>query len=86
MVYDNNTPKLMNLLSVVRGKLLSHFPHVLNHMEDQDLSLEAAFSPLFLTISIYHMPLEIAARIFEVFLIEGETFLIRFLMKMIELK
>jgi hypothetical protein len=76
----------MNLLSVIRGKLVTHFPHVLSHIEEQDLSLEAAFSPIFLTISIYHMPLDLAARIFEVFLIEGETFLIRLLMKMVELK
>jgi hypothetical protein len=50
------------------------------------LSLAAAFSPVFLTLFIYHIPLPVSTRILELFMIEGETSLIRLLMKMLELK
>lgn len=46
----------------------------------------AAFSPIFLTLYIYHIPLPLATRIFELFLVEGELALIRISVKMLEYK
>ena len=48
--------------------------------------MAAAFSPVFLTLFIYHIPLPVGTRILELFMIEGESALIRLLMKMLDLK
>jgi hypothetical protein len=53
MVYDNSTPKLISLLDIVRDRLDKHEPELLHHMENQLVSLEGAFSPMFLTLFIY---------------------------------
>ena len=86
MIYDNNTPKLMSLLLLLRDRLKSQLPDLLAHFEANDLSLEAAFSPIFLTLYIYHIPLPIATRFFEAFLFEGETILLRILFTLLQHK
>jgi hypothetical protein len=47
--------------------------------------MAACFSPIFLTLCIYHLPLPFATRIFECFLAEGETLLIRLVLRLVEL-
>jgi hypothetical protein len=47
--------------------------------------LAACFSPVFLTLCIYHLPLPYATRIFECFLIEGETLLIRLVLNLVQI-
>ncbi len=86
MVYDDNTPKLMSLLALLRDRLKTHLPDLLAHLDNKDISLIAAFSPIFLTLYIYHIPLPIATRFFEAFLFEGETVLIRILFKLLNHK
>ena len=86
MVYDNNTPKLMSLLQVVRQKLQKEDPQLLDHLESEDLSMAAAFSPVFITLFIYCTPLDIATRIFEYFLLDGERSLLKFLFRMLYYK
>jgi Rab-GTPase-TBC domain len=86
MIYDNNTPKLMSLLALLRERLNTHLPDVLAHLDQRDLSLVAAFSPIFLTLYIYHLPLPVSTRFFESFLFEGETVLLRILFKMLHHK
>jgi hypothetical protein len=51
-----------------------------------DLSMEAAFSPLFITLYIYKIPLPIATRIFEAFIVDGEVALLKILFKMLSHK
>jgi hypothetical protein len=48
--------------------------------------MEASFSPLFITLYIYRIPLKIATRIFEAFIIDGETVLMKILFKILEYK
>lgn len=48
--------------------------------------MEVAFSPIFITLFIYQIPLAISTRIFEFFLIEGEVVLVRVLFKMLDHK
>jgi hypothetical protein len=86
MVYDDNTPKLMSLLSLLRERLNTHLPDLLCHLDNRDISLVAAFSPIFLTLYIYHIPVPIATRFFEAFLFEGETVLLRILFKLLNHK
>ena len=53
----------------------------MNYME-----VEGTFSPHFMTLYVYLTPIEIATRLFEIFLLDGENALIRMLLKMIALK
>jgi hypothetical protein len=55
MVFDNNTPKLMNLLDLLRSRMEIQEPELLYHIEE-DFTLAAAF-PDFLTLYIYHIPI-----------------------------
>jgi len=50
------------------------------------LEIEGTFSPLIMTLFVYLTPFDIATKLFELFLIEGELLLIRIILKMIELK
>lgn len=41
--------------------------------------MAAAFSPIFITLYIYQIPLNIAIRVFELFMLEGEIVLLKVL-------
>ena len=83
-IYDNNTPKLMSLLEIVQMRLMKDDPELLDHLESEGVQMEAAFSPLFITIFIYSIPISIATRIFEYFIVEGETALLKVLFRLLE--
>ncbi len=55
-IYSHNTPKLHNLLELVTTRLEREDPELLEHLEACDLSMVAAFSPLFITLYIYKVP------------------------------
>ena len=48
--------------------------------------MAASFSSLFITLFVYDLPPEQAMRIFEVFMLDGETLLVKFIVRMIKLK
>lgn len=56
-IYNDNTPKLMNLLDLVKQRLDKDDKELLLHLENEDLSMAAAFSPIFITLFIYQVPL-----------------------------
>lgn len=76
----------MNLLELVKERLTKEDPLLLDYLLRHDLSMEASFSPLFITLYIYRVPLKIATRIFESFIVEGESVLLKILFKMLEHK
>ena len=84
-IFNNNTPKLLSLLDLLADRLHASTPSVLAHLHQQDLSLAACFSPIFLTLCIYHLPLPFATRIFECFLAEGEGILVRMVLRLVEI-
>ena len=55
-------------------------------MTDNDFSVGAAFSPLFITLYIYQIEHDYAMRIFEFFILDGEEALLRVLFKIIHLQ
>lgn len=85
-VYNHNTPKLHSLLNLVQERLQKEDPVLLNHLLRYDLEMAAAFSPLFITLYIYRIPIKDATRIFEAFILDGELALIKILFKMLEHK
>lgn len=55
----------------------------MQHLKDEDISLGAAFSPVYITLFVYQVPLQIATRIFECFILDGETALNKVLLRML---
>ena len=53
MIYNDNTPKLINLLNLVEERLAKEDPKLLRHLSKEDLSMVAAFSPIFISLFIY---------------------------------
>jgi hypothetical protein len=62
------------------------FPRILKHLQNNCLEVSGTFSPLFMTLFVYMTPFDVATKLFELFIIDGELVLIRVLLKMIELK
>jgi hypothetical protein len=46
-------PKLMEMIDIVDKKLKNDYANVSRHLEEQDFTVGAAFSPLFITLYIY---------------------------------
>ena len=85
-VYTFNFPKLKSLTRLLEERLKQEFPRVLRHLNDNCLEVEGTFSPHFMTLYVYLTPIEIATRLFELFILDGEMALVRILLRMIELK
>lgn len=86
-VFNDKTTKLMELLEVIETKLKKKVPKVFKHITMvEDLNIAAVFSSIFITLYVYDVQYEISTRIFEMFLLDGEKFLIKLLIKMIKIK
>jgi undecaprenyl pyrophosphate phosphatase UppP len=66
--------------------LRNEFPKVYQHLTSNYLEVYGTFSSLFMTLFVYTCPFEQAARLFELFIIDGEMVLIKLLLRMIEVK
>ena len=86
LVYTHNFPKLKSMNRLLEKRMQQEFPRVLNHLKENCLPIEGTFSPHFMTLYVYLTPVEIATRMFEIFLLDGDNALIRVLLHMIELK
>lgn len=65
-------PKLLEIIEVLDEKLKRDFPDISEHLDQQDFTIGAAFSPLFITLYIYQIEHRNAMRIFEYFILDGE--------------
>ena len=71
----------------IEERLKKKCPKVLTHLnETTQLNVEAAFSSIFITLFIYDLNQAQATRIFEMFLLDGESLLVKFLVRMIRYK
>jgi len=86
LVYTHNFPKLKSMTRLLEKRMQREFPRVLAHLKENYLQIEGTFSPHFMTLYVYLTPVEIATRMFEIFLLDGDIALIRVLLHMIELK
>lgn len=86
-IFSDDTPKLCSLLREIEERLKKKCPKVLTHLnETTQLNVEAAFSSIFITLFIYDLNQAQATRIFEMFLLDGESLLVKFLVRMIRYK
>lgn len=86
LVYTHNFPKLKSITTLLENRIQSEYPKVLKHMKANYMEVEGTFSPHFMTLYVYLTPVEIATRLFEIFLLDGESALLRLLLKMIAVK
>ena len=85
-IYTEGLPKLQSLLQLLEKHLQQEFPLIKKHLRDNCLEISGTFSPLFMTLFVYMTPFDVATRLFELFLLDGELVLIKLLLKMIEVK
>ena len=85
-IYTEGLPKLQSLLQLLENHLHQEFPLIKKHLRDNCLEISGTFSPLFMTLFVYMTPFDVATRLFELFLLDGELVLIKLLLKMIEVK
>jgi hypothetical protein len=85
-VYTEGFPKVKSMCKVLEQKIKYNFPDVLKHLKYNGLEIEGTFISFFMTLYVYRTPLEIATRIFEIFILDGETALIKALLRVIELR
>lgn len=85
-IYMDEMPKLLEIIDALDSKLRQDFPHISQHLDDQDFTIGAAFSPLFITLYIYQIDHLNAMRIFEYFILDGEQALMNILWRILELK
>jgi len=83
-VYKVGFPKLALLNEHMSERLEQEHPRLLEHLRDNSLGVENTFVSAFMTFSIDKCPLEISTRLFEVFLIDGDSGYLNCLIRMIE--
>lgn len=84
-LYTDGFPKLHDLTSTLKERMSMEFPRILRHLQDNFLEVTGTFSPLFMTLFVYMTPLDVASRLFDLFLIDGEHVLLRVILRMIEI-
>ena len=52
-IYMQEMSNLMELIATVETKIRTDFPALAEHLDDNDFTIGAAFSPLFITLYIY---------------------------------
>lgn len=84
-IYEVHTPKLFELLAVLTDDIKIILPRVYQHLQNYEFEF-SIFARYFLTICSYKVPLKLAVRIMDVFLLEGEDKLIKIIIKLLYLK
>ena len=85
-IYTHNFPKLKTMCTVLEERLEAEMSDVLEHLKANFMEPEACFTPHFMTLFVYLVPIEIATRLFEIFILDGDNALIRVLLRMMDLK
>ena len=85
-VYKEGTPKLITLLDSFDRQFNRTLPRIAMHLAENQVPTALCFSQVFTTIFIYDVPMDIAVRIIDVFLYDGEHILFKILLNMLQLK
>jgi len=85
-LYKLDTPKLLQLLERLKKKMKKEVEDIYNRLVEYDLPVEGVFAPYFLTLFLYSTPIQVAEKIIDCFLHEGENFLLDMTVKMLRMK
>ena len=84
-IFDEKSSKIAVLLNDLSNYIKKRHPKVFRHMElDEHVTFEASFSSQIITLFIYDAPFEVATRIFELFLLDGDRAIVDFIGSMID--
>ena len=71
---------------MLEARMEEEVPEVLYHLQRNSMEVEGSFAPHFMTLFVYLTPIEIATRLIEVFILDGDYALVTVLFRMITLK
>lgn len=86
LVFKRGTPKLVSMLESLGRQIKKRHPEVHRHFAVEGVEMMVCFSQYFITLFMYDTPFDMAFRIMDLFLLEGEHVLFNLLLKMIMLK
>ena len=86
ILYKDGFPRLDRLLAFIERDLEDEFPEIAAQFRKEDFSVMTCFTHYILTIFMSSAPLDVAPRIFDMFLFEGERMVKALILKMISLK
>ena len=84
-LYIKGMPKLFDLLEQLNSQMSEIIPEVHQHLTKHEIQLNGLFSHVFLTAFTYHVPFPLAVKIFDLFLLDGESALINCVLNMLKL-
>lgn len=87
-LFTKNTPKLIELLDILKNRIKEKLPKIYKHFDKIDFldSFNGVFSHYFITIFTYNIYVEFSSRIFDLFFIMGEEIIIKTLLHLLKLK
>ena len=85
-MFLEGTPKLCSMLDALSNEILGQLPDLAAHMLHEDVGLATAFTQSLLTICTCGLPFELAVRVMDLFIIEGEKVLIGLIISTLRLK
>ena len=74
--YKEGLPRTVNFCKYLSEKTEAAFPEVMKHLEANSMSVEVEFVGLIMSLGVQNFPVEVATRVFEIFLLHGTTGLI----------
>ena len=84
-VYMKGMQKLTMMIDDLKMKISKRLPEINQHINELDVNLYGIVSHLYFTIFIYYTPLDFAARVFDLFLIGGESVITETILIIMEL-
>jgi len=81
-----STPQLLTFTRELASRLQKHLPAIHMHLEAEEIGVEVPFTPLVMTVFACGMPHNLAVRVMDVFLVDGEEALFVLLLRMLERK
>jgi len=85
-MFLEGTPKLCCMLEALSSQILLQLPDLAAHMLGEDVGLATAFTQSLLTICTCDLPFELAVRVMDLFIIEGEKVLTGLIISTLRLK
>lgn len=86
-IFNQKSSRIATILSDLEVYIKATWPKLHHRMiSDEYLSMESTFTSTIITLYIYDAPLEIATRIFELFLIEGAQIIVDIIVSLIDIQ
>lgn len=85
-MFLKGTPKLCTMLDTLSRDIFLQLPEVAEHMLREDVGLATAFTQSLLTICSCDLPFDLAVRVMDLFIIEGEKVLLGLILSTLRIK